>query len=935
MHISKRTIFLVLILIASWSLSIFAADRALDEKTLSNNLLTPNRFRARKNFQQELTPAALKMALDDFQVNENIGGCGQFAPAVAVDGSGNYIMVWHDERNGNSDIYAQRFSQNGMKLGENFQINDGIGLSSQIASPGIAIDGSGNFVVVWAETRNGGSKNIDIYGQRFNANGIPQSENFLVNEDNLGVGQDHPRVASDIRGNFMIVWQDERNGNYDIYAQRFNLDGVKQGGNFQINDNAGSSEQAVPSIAMNVNGNCIVVWSDYRKGNHDIYAQRYNEAGTKQGANFIVNDDGGDNWQYDPDVAIDKNGNFIIVWTDYRNKNYDIYAQRYKADGAKQGSNFQVSDNSGTTTQSAPAVEIDGNGNFVVLWQDTRNGDYDIYAQYFNSGGSKQGGNYQVSSENGNNLQNLPALAMAANGNWLAVWYDFRNGEKNTDIYAQRFTGGSTKQGTNFQVNNEAGSSWQDYPDIAANSNGNYVVVWRDERHGDYDVYAQLFSTNGPMGANFRVNDDNGNSLQGANTVAIDNAGNFIIVWQDERNGNADIYAQRCTSNGTKVGANFLVNDQSGASLQSHPAIAIDANGNFIVVWQDDRNGNWDIYAQRFNSNGTKQGSNFRVNEGNEGGRQYNPAAVMDGSGKFVIVWQDQRNGHWDIYAQRYASNGIKQGSNFKVNDDSGIRAQIVPAIAMDVNGNFIVVWNDERTEDYDIYAQRYANNAATIGTNMRINQDGAGNQQFNPAIAIDNEGNFVIVWQDFRNGYYDSHLTYYNSDIYAQRFDNQGSMIGENYRVDNDSNTKNQQVPNIELVNNQIYYVWFDSRIPGQGYDIFSRIDEFKSTAVEDHQSDDLIIENFQLFQNYPNPFNPNTAIRYTLSQPSYVSLKVYNMTGQVIANLVKNYQVTGEHQIEWNALLANGEQASSGIYWCHLKVGNMVQVRKMILAK
>ena len=575
----------------------------------------------------------LNQNLDDFQVNENNGGCGQWSPAVAIAPNGDFMAIWHDARNGNNDIHAQRYCSNGTKLGSNFQVNDDSGSSGQ-ASPAIGVDGSGNFVVVWEDGRDG---NADIFAQRYSSSGIKLGNNFRVNDDNVSTSQSSPKIGVDSNGNFVIVWRDLRNGDADIFAQRYNNSGNKLGSNFRVNDDTGGDWQEDPAIGIDGSGNFVVVWKDDRTSSRgQIYAQRYNSSGIKQGNNFLVRDESGSGKQAFPAVGLDNNGNFVVVWLDYGN--YDIYAQRYNSSGIKQGSNLQVNDENGSSGFGL-TIGVDGGGNFVVVWQDQRN------------------------------------------GNW------------NTDIYAQRYSSSGTKQGNNFRMNDIAGNSYQYQPAIGMNASGNFVVVWQDDRNGgNWDVYAQRFHSSGaPVGSNFRMNDDSGiDQIKPAMGVA--DSGNFVVVWQDDRHGNNDIYAQRYRSSVTEQGSNFQVNDDSGKNRQYDPAIGIDSSGNFVVVWQDVRNG-YDIYAQQYLKDGAKQGVNFRVNDDGGTNYQYAPAIGVANSGNFIIVWSDKRNvTDADIYAQQYSRSGVAQGCNFQVNDE-GRYNQEYPAIGVDAIGNFVVAW--------------------------------------------------------------------------------------------------------------------------------------------------------------------------------------------------------------------------------------------------
>ena len=85
-----------------------------------------------------------------------------------------------------------------------------------------------------------------------------------------------------------------------------------------------------------------------------------------------------------------------------------------------------------------------------------------------------------------------------------------------------------------------------------------------------------------------------------------------------------------------------------------------------------------------------------------------------------------------------------------------------------------------------------------------------------------------------------------------------------------------------------------------------------------------------YKLMQNYPNPFNPSTIIDYSIAENSFVSLKVYDILGNEVAELVNEYKSMGEYQIEFNAA-----ELPSGIYLYTLVSGNYISTKKLILLK
>jgi len=867
----------------------------------------------------------LQAIIEDFRVNELAGPsvADQGNPAVAVDASGNFVVVWHDERNGNWDIYAQRYTADGTPIGSNFRVDDDNKNENQ-EYPAVAVDAAGNFVVVWQDTRN---RNLDIYAQRYSADGTPIGSNFKVNDDQYRTRQGYPAVAVDAAGNFVVVWQDTRNRNLDIYAQRYSANGTPIGSNFKVNDDQGSAGQMFPAVAMDASGNFVVVWHDIRNGNWDIYAQRYAADGTPIGNNFQVNDDSGRVVSVYPAVAMDNAGNFVVVWTDILNEGWDIYAQRYAADGTPIGNKFKVNGNVGSASQWAhPGVTMDNAGDFVIVWHNEHSEDSDIYAQRYTSAGTPIGSNVKVNDDTISARQEYPNVVMGGNGNFIVVWVDERN--ENLDIYAQRYTLNGSPIGNNFQVNDDKGT-WQVRPAVAVNAVGNFVVVWQDERDNfKRYIYFQRYAADGtPIGSNFKVNDDQDRERQGYPAVVVDAAGNFVVVWTDSRIGDRNIYAQRYAADGLPIGSNFQVNDDSGSVWTASPAaVAMDNAGNFVVVWTDDRNGNLDIYAQLYAADGTPIGTNFKVNDDPASAWQGYPAVAMDSAGNFVVVWEDDRDS-WkgDIYAQRYAASGTPIGKNFKINDDQGRARQGYPAVAVDATGNFVVVWYDERNRNGDIYSQRYAADGTPIGKNFKINDDQGSAGQGNPAVSVNDAGNVIVVWEDWRNG---------NSDIYAQRYSADGTPLGNNFIVT--KNRYNSQIqPDIILWNGRIYTVWASNHVIRNGYDIWANVLDWNDPYTSIAEDSPAALNTYYLAPNYPNPFNPGTTIRYHLPRASRVMLQVYNPLGQVVRTLVEAQQPAGRYTVQWDGRDTSGRQLPAGVYFYRLKAGQFEQVRKMVLVR
>jgi hypothetical protein len=102
-----------------------------------------------------------------------------------------------------------------------------------------------------------------------------------------------------------------------------------------------------------------------------------------------------------------------------------------------------------------------------------------------------------------------------------------------------------------------------------------------------------------------------------------------------------------------------------------------------------------------------------------------------------------------------------------------------------------------------------------------------------------------------------------------------------------------------------------------------------------EEEWEETAVMAEARLLGNYPDPFNPSTTIRYALSEHSHVTLRVYNMLGQLVKTLVDDYQVAGEHHAVWDGRNQANSAVSSGVYLYRLTVGNSVLTDRMVFTK
>ncbi|MGV3526466.1 MAG: hypothetical protein ACO1RX_19770 [Candidatus Sericytochromatia bacterium] len=360
--------------------------------------------------------------------------------------------------------------------------------------------------------------------------------------------------------------------------------------------------------------------------------------------------------------------------------------------------------------------------------------------------------------------------------------------------------------GGEFQVNQEALFDHLN-PAIARAQDGNFVVAWERASLSGADIYAQRYNSQGEaLGGEFRVNTYT-SSGQSRPAVSLDADGDFVVAWESlaQDGNNYGVYAQRYNSQGMAQGSEFRVNTYT-FNAQRNPAVSLDAEGDFVVTWQStgqDGNGEG-VYAQRYTSVGVVQGSEFRVNTYTLNNQLF-PSVSLDADGDFVVAWESYgQDGDSDgIYAQRYSSGGQVQGSEFRVNTYT-LSAQSVPSVSLDADGDFVVAWQsvEQDGDNEGIYAQRYSSGGQAQGSEFRVNTYTTASQR-DPSVSLDADGDFVVAWDSYgQDG---------GAGIYVQRYTPGGQVQGTEFQVSNPAQYGSS--PSVALTSlNDFAVVWVDS---------------------------------------------------------------------------------------------------------------------------
>lgn len=740
---------------------------------------------------------------EDVLVNSTAGdtlGTGeQSEPKMAV-GKDRMVIVWVDNRNGHPDIYGQLFDSLGTPIGSNIKLNDDIGTADQ-GSPCVARS-KDKWVVVWEDNKNG---DWDIYARIFDYSLSPLSSSFRVNDDATVQTQCAPTISSDSLGRCMIAWRDGRIGAgvFRIYAQRYDETLNPISVNFDVAGGSYSQNGEV-SVGLNDKDTLVVVWTDAMTNAyfrvlefstalevtpttlarvdtnstgvfscpisdeifyiltsqypHGMYGKKYNLQGDSLTSWVQLYGGSGDS-RVNGDIS-----NQLVVSINREGTGYSIEIKRFDL-------NLTLIEDMGAINPNGdgrhPCVKFFPDGRFAVAWWDggVRAPDYstwgfsDVYFKIFDSTGIEL--DFRRVNDDGIYMsQCTPAIASTPSGKVLVAYEDARKGKPT--IYGRIFqivgTDSLVPQANDFLLvdydNDRLSGFWQN--SLSAGRD-RFVVAWQNR---DHRMGVRVYDTSGVFIQDTLFYPGGPSYLIGS---SMNSTGKFIGGGVTAVASGAGVLFQGFSSVASPIGDTVWVTEPSFNIPVSGVSSALNDSGTIAICWEDSRDGRSDIWAQLFDfGTGDSLTNEFRVHNDISQSGHFNPDVAIDDSNRITFVWDDMREGDWNIYARRFkwtsADLDTLGASEFRVNEYLGYEERH-PSVAMTtLSGDFAITWHDFRDGQPDIYAKLYNGNSTSKGVSFRINRMQSYNQ-LNPVIT-GNDSTVAIAWMDTRNG---------NWDIYAQ----------------------------------------------------------------------------------------------------------------------------------------------------------------------
>ncbi|WP_028470765.1 DUF4347 domain-containing protein, partial [Neptunomonas japonica] len=371
------------------------------------------------------------------------------------------------------------------------QGNEEISSNGAGSAKATAMDASGNHVVVWSE-QNTDSSGWGVYAQRFDSTGSAQGTEIQINQTTAD-DQRWASVGMSDSGKFVVTWNSSNQDGTasSIYARQFNVDGSAAGNEFRVNTQS-TGAQSNASIDVDASGNFIIVWQgDGPADSNGVFFRRFDAAGTAVDASEVIAHTvtNGTVSEFDPVVAWQSNGKFVVAWEQDNNK---VYFQRFDNAGAMLGGKTQI--DSALSNSSGLSIDANSSGGFAFAYRDEVLGGA-IFARAYNEDGSS-------AYSSGNTLTLWAKLADAQNATVAIddsgeVLVAYQTTSAGGDIHLQRINADGSEQGSATALVTDA--SDQSMPALAMLDLSNYALAWNDVSSATVNTFAELNVNSAPV----------------------------------------------------------------------------------------------------------------------------------------------------------------------------------------------------------------------------------------------------------------------------------------------------------------------------------------------------------------------------------------------------------------------------------------------------
>jgi len=778
------------------------------------------------------------------------------SPNVTALNDGGWVLTWTNEdlfhtfvyTTGGGhfkikDIYQQRYASDGSAIGSETLVNTTTDNSQ--STPSVTALNDGGWLVTWSNDHREG-EGPGVYQQRYASDGTAIGSEIRVNttdlDYNYGSYNDSaqsPSVTALNDGGWLVTWHLFQNdSSHDVYQQRYASDGSTIGSEIRVNTSTKGSQYFSSVTALN-DGGWLVSWSSENQdgSGSGIYQQRYASDGSLQGRETLVNTSTQSEQKY-PSVTALAEGGWLISWQSSHQdgSGVGVYQQRYASDGTPYGGfssdhaptgSVEIIGNAATGFRLSASIDslVEADGLGAISWQWQRDG-VDIAAATSSSYTLQQADeghsiSVRASYTDGHGYANVlhsnsvssislaelaehrvntsyifhesdPCVTALSDGGWLVSWTSSSQNDypyfrstfehRPSDIYTQRYDSDGLAIGNETRVNTSTGYELQE-ASVTMLSDGGWLVAWTSSAR---DIYQQRYASDGSaIGSEIHAASRGiplyyFESVSSSMVTALSDGG-WLALWSTS----SSLIQQRYASDGSAIGSEIHIPISSRFPFDSHlqddsPAVTDLSDGGWLVCWttysympSEEIYNYYDVYQQRYASDGSAIGNATLVNTTTHS-NQYKPSVTELNDGAWLVSWTsyDQDGSGSGIYQQRYAKDGSAIGKETRVNTTT-IDSQYDPSVTALADGGWLVSWTSDNQDGSGkgIYQQRYSSDGAAIGSETLVNST-TNNDQSSSSVTALNDGGWLVSWQS------------YNQDgsgwgVYQQRYASDGTPHG------------------------------------------------------------------------------------------------------------------------------------------------------------
>jgi hypothetical protein len=337
-------------------------------------------------------------------------------------------------------------------------------------------------------------------------------------------------------------------------------------------------------------------------------------------------------------------------------------------------------------------------------------------------------------------------------GTYFVVWTERTNDASR--IRGMSLATGQNSGFTHYTVSEALPGDQDTRPAVAWLNRDKAVVAWERSGGGSRRLlYRVIDIGTGKLGTPMLLSDAPDDAMY---PVLRRLHGGVVAAWQDFRNRNLDIYCRRLNAAGLTDESAFRVNDDAAAALQGRPFASVSNRDRVLLLWADNRvDGLWKFYIQQYGN--TLIGDNVLLDSAQRKAMTSQVAAAWMSADTAVFVWKDYREGHSNIYRRIGDMRSMVFSKAQRVNDDSGASWQRLPELASVGAGRLVACWEDYRNTENnqlgDVYMQVFARDGSMPGNNVRVNDRDDRINRNTPLIAASEDGSYLVLWHQGEDG--------------------------------------------------------------------------------------------------------------------------------------------------------------------------------------